>query len=386
MPQYRKDPLTGRWVIVAEERANRPNQFDIESGNDAACDISLCPFCLNNEDQTPQELDRIADPKNSDWLARTVPNKFPAVQCEDQFQEYKAFQTHYGQMLDVDFPLSRYEDTFSDPIPGIGSHELIIDTPRHVLCVSEMTEQEVFDMFRMYRKRLQSLKQEKKNVHALIFKNVGHAAGASIYHSHSQLMAMPFLPPPIQRELQRAIGFRREMDECFWCTHLAREIENGSRIIETTPNFVSLCPYVSRFPAETEIYPKKHVSHFEDVDDEMLWEFAQLTRETITLLTKGVDWLDGRLSYNMILKSGPFVYSGPMNMSDISDSAFWIKKLDYSYEKVYHFHLTILPSLAKAAGFEWGCGMHINPVAPETAAAKMRHILETSRAMQESGL
>ncbi len=384
MPQYRKDPLTGRWVIVAEERANRPNQFDIDSTKDSPGDITLCPFCPDNEDQTPQELDRIKNPDNGGWVARSVPNKFAAVLRSDQFADYKEFQAFYGQMLDVDFPLSKYEDTFCSPIPGIGVHELIVDTPRHLLCVSEMTDQEVADMFRMYRKRLLALKQEKKNAHALIFKNVGHAAGASIYHSHSQLLAMPFLPPPIQRELQRAIGFRREMDECFWCTHLAKEIENGARIIEETKRFVSLCPYVSRFPAETVIFPKEHFSHFEEIDDETLEEFAQITRRTISLLTKGVDWLEGRLSYNMILKSGPFVYSGPMNMSDISDSAFWIKKLDYSYEKVYHFHLTILPSLAKAAGFEWGCGLHINPVAPETAAAKLRDILETSKILAEA--
>ena len=381
MPQYRKDPLTGRWVIVAEERAGRPNQFDIEG--DSVTDITFCPFCANNEDQTPAELDRIDAPNSNGWVARAVPNKYAAVHPSEHFHDYKVFQLHYGQILDVDFPLSRYEDTFGEPIPGTGAHELIVDTPRHVLCISDMTDQEVFDMFRMYRKRLLALKQEKKHAQALIFKNVGQAAGASIYHAHSQLLAMPFLSPPIQRELQRAIGFRREMDECFWCTHLAKEIENGARIIEETSRFVSLCPYVSRFPAETEIYPKEHISHFEKTSDDLLWELAKLVRQTVILLTKGVEWIKGRLAYNMILKSGPFVYSGPMNMSDISDSAFWLQKLGYSYENVYHFHLTILPSLAKAAGFEWGCGLHINPVAPETAAAKLRQIREMQKIAHE---
>jgi len=382
MPQYRKDPLTGRWVIIAEERVNRPNQFDIESG-DCAIDMTLCPFCPNNEDQTLEELDRLDGPKSNGWIARTVLNKYAAVVRGNQFCDYKAFQTHYGRMLDVDHPLSKYEDTFCDPIPGIGSHELIVDTPRHVLCLSEMTDQEVFNMFRMYRKRLSALRQEKKHASALIFKNVGQAAGASIYHAHSQLLAMPFLSPPIQRELQRAIGFRREMEECFWCLHLAKEIKNGTRIVEETSRFVSLCPYVSRFPAETAIYPKEHISHFEELDDDSLWEFAQLTRQTVILLTKGVEWIKGKLAYNMILKSGPFVYSGPMDMVDISDSAFWLRELNYSFENVYHFHLTILPSLAKAAGFEWGCGLHINPVAPETAAAKLRQISVMQKISQE---
>lgn len=376
MPQYRKDPLTGRWIIVAEERMNRPNQFDINTENIHNTDLELCPFCPDNEDLTPEELDRIVDSDDQRWASRAVPNKYPAVEDSGEFPDYKGFQNRYGGTLDVDFPLSRYEDTFSDPIEGFGSHELIIDTPRHVLCVSEMSDREVYDMFRMYRQRLQKLKNEKKSAHALIFKNVGCEAGASIYHSHSQLLAMPFLPPPIQRELQRAISFRREMDECFWCTHVEHELREKVRIIEEGKHFVSLCPYVSRFPAETVIYPKRHISHFEDIEDELLREFAEMTRRTVVLLSKGVDWHKSRLAYNMILKSGPFMYSGPLNMSDISDSAFWFQKLDYSYEKAYHFHLVILPSLAKAAGFEWGCGLHINPIAPETAAARLRGILE----------
>ena len=376
MPQYRKDPLTGRWVVVAEERASRPNQFDIEGVS--ADDITFCPFCANNEDQTPAELDRIENSDSGGWAARAVPNKYAAVLRSDEFRDSRAFQSHYGRMLDADCPLSEYEDSFCTPIPGIGSHELIVDTPRHILCLSEMTEQEVFDMFRMYRKRLSALKQENQNAFALIFKNVGQAAGASIYHSHSQLLAMPFLTPSIQRELQRAIGFHRETAECFWCVHLAKEIENGKRIIEETPRFVSLCPYVSRFPAETEIFPKNHQSHFEEIDEESLWDLATLTRRTVILLTKGVDWIKGRLAYNLILKSGPFVYSGPTGGSDSA------KPRNDSCENAYHFHLTILPSLAKAAGFEWGCGLHINPVAPETAAAKLRQIRELIQATRES--
>ncbi len=382
MPQFRKDPLTGRWVIVAEERINRPNQFDIDSDSQDAESSALCPFCPGNEDKTPDEIDRFGSA--TEWSVRVIPNLYPAVQRYEEFPDHRSFQIRYGAMLDVDYPLARYEETFSTPIPGAGMHELIVDSPRHILCLSDLNDQEVVKTFRMYRQRLLALGSENRYAHALIFKNVGNASGASLYHAHTQLLAIPFLSPPIQRELQRAIAFRREMDECFWCTHLAHEIKDGSRIIEEGEHFVSLCPYVSRFPAETVIYPKRHISHFETLKESELQECARMVRRTIRLLDKAVDWHKGRLSYNMIVKSGPFVYSGPMNASDLSDSAFWLQRLDYSYERVYHFHIVILPSLAKAAGFEWGSGMHINPIAPETAAARLRSVLPMIQAQEKN--
>lgn len=376
MPQFRKDPLTGRWVIVAEERFDRPNQFDIDHihGSDDS-DIMLCPFCPGNEDQTTGEIDRFDS--TSGWAVRVLPNKYPALVPFEEYPDYKSFHSPYGSMIDVDTPLTQYEDSFAMPVPGTGTHEVIVDSPRHVLCLTELSDEEVFDVFMMYRQRLRALRAKKQYAHALIFKNVGPGAGASLYHSHTQLLGMPFLSPPIQRELQRAIDFRREMDECFWCTHIAHEIKDSVRIVEERQHFVSLCPYVSRFPAETAIYPKSHLSHFEQMNDEMVRECAAMVRQTILLLDKAIDWYDGRLSYNMIIKSGPFVYSGPMKASDISDSAFWLKRLDYSYENVYHFHIIILPSLAKAAGFEWGSGMHINPISPEMSAKRLRETLHT---------
>ncbi|MGL6196175.1 MAG: galactose-1-phosphate uridylyltransferase [Thermoguttaceae bacterium] len=385
MSQYRKDPLSGRWVIIAEERASRPNQFDINAESSAA-ELEFCPFCPGNEDQTTSEIDRIDFPPSSDksgWAVRAILNKYPAVGEKDKFPDYKTFQMHYGAMLEVDAPLSKYEDSFSDPIPGFGSHELIIDTPRHVLCLSEMTQLEITNMLKMYRSRLLALRNENKYAHALIFKNVGCAAGASLYHSHSQLMAMPFLSPFVQRELKRAIGFSREMHNCFWCTQLEHEIKDKSRVIEEGEFFVSLCPYVSRFPNETAIYPKTHISHFEFLDDAHIEELAYFLRQTVTLLGESSDMPKGKLGYNMIVKSGPFFYKGPMSPSDFSDSAFWLAKMDYAYENVYHFHINILPSLAKAAGFEWGSGLHINPIAPETAAARLREILETKNVSEE---
>lgn len=373
MPEFRKDPLSGRWVIIAEERLGRPNQY-------SAGDGLACPFCPGNESQTPDEIDvfrpkrKQAAPNSSEWAVRVVPNKFPAVQRNENIPDYRSFKSKFGGMLDVEAPLSHIDDPKVAPLPGIGTHEVIIDAARHVLSISELSNEENNEMFRMYRKRLRAIRREKKWMHALIFKNVGEAAGASIEHTHTQLMAMPFLPPPVQRELLRLIQFRRRTELCYWCAHIDFELNSKTRVIEETKRFVAICPYLSRFPLEVSVIPKKHISHLENFDDSEISELAGLVRHCVKLLEKVVTWMPGPLAYNMIVHSGPFVYSGPTDAMTVSDTSPWFRTLDYSFENAYHFRLTLMPSLAKAAGFEWGCGLHINPISPETATAKLREI------------
>ncbi|HBT78576.1 MAG TPA: galactose-1-phosphate uridylyltransferase [Planctomycetaceae bacterium] len=375
MSEYRRDPLTGRWVIVAEERAARPHQFDIETNADDSY-REHCPFCEGNESLTPGEVDAIRPPGSRadgpGWAVRVVPNRYPAVHRDPRFPDNHSFQSRYGNVLDVDTPLAMFEKPFYQPLPGTGAHEVLVDTPRHILSLTDMNDEEVKNVFRMYKRRLSAISKEKRFAHAMIFKNVGAAAGASLPHSHSQLLAMPFLPPPIQRELHRAIAFRRETDLCYWCEHLKHELKNKLRIVDESDHFVVLCPYVSRFPGEVAVFPKRHVSHYETLQQHHTDELGKLVRHTITLLEKLAVWIKGRLAYNIVLKSGPFVYNGPLDQRDMLDTAVWLQKLDYSFEKVYHFHVSILPSLAKAAGFEWGCGLHINPISPETAAQRLR--------------
>lgn len=369
MSEYRKDPLTGRWVIIAEERFSRPNQF---FGDEEL----PCPFCPGNENHTPNELDafRKNDSENSDWTVRVVPNKFSAVAEDERFPDHRVFRANFGGMLDVDAPLANMNDPKVAPLPGVGSHEVIVDSSRHVLSFTELDDDENFDMFRMYRQRLRTLKNENHWAHALIFKNVGEAAGASIEHTHTQLLAMPFIPPPIQREFQRLIQFRSRTELCYWCAHIDFELKNKVRIVEETDRFLALCPYLSRFPFEVSIFPKKHISHFESLKDDELSELAKLTADIVRILERGTSWMPGKLAYNMILKSGPFFYPGPPDAVHVSDSSPWFRTIDYAFENAYHFHITLMPSLAKAAGFEWGCGLHINPISPETAAAKLREI------------
>ena len=316
--------MTGRMVIIAEERAERPHQFDIE--NTPYKDV--CPFCEGNESLTPPETAAFRNanskPNTPGWSVRVVPNKYPAVVSGNV----------PPCLLDQSFLQS------GGKADGIGLHEVIIDTPRHVLSISGLTHTEVADMLGMYRLRLQTLRSDSRWAFVQIFKNVGASAGASLPHSHSQLIALPFLPPT---------AILKSSADCLWCERLASEIRCGERIVEETAHFVVLCPFVSRFAGEIEIYPKQHEADFDRSDTSRLGELAELLHRTITRLEKAVFWMKDPLAYNIVLKTKPF-----------------------GMEREFHWHFSILPSLARAAGFEWGTGLHINPISPERAAQRLR--------------
>jgi UDPglucose--hexose-1-phosphate uridylyltransferase len=362
VPEYRQDPLTGRIVIVAEERASRPHQFDID--NSCVHDHSItyqenCPFCKGNEFMTPNEITAfraagsLAD--SSDWSVRVVPNKFPAV--VRNVPDMALWSDHYSWFSNYSPKYYHPEnERFKKPVSGLGHHEVIVDTPRHILSISEMTDNEVTDMFQMYQERLKSLQKENCWKYIQVFKNVGAAAGASIPHSHSQLMAMPFVPQTILSIWEKAHEYlvkktQQNFLDCVWCNRLKSEIMEQERIVEETLNFVALCPFVSRFSGEVEIYPKSHESNFQD--NVQIPEFALLVRRTIIRLEKAILGIKKPLAYNLVLNTEPF------------DSSFPTLK------NIFHWHLSILPSLARAAGFEWGTGLHINPISPEKTAAKL---------------
>jgi len=332
-------------VIVSEERADRPHQFDITDRPFR----EICPFCEGNESQTPGETaafrDADSEPNSPGWTVRVVPNKFPAVVPSDvpQVLHDYSFSRTYGRA------------------DGMGLHEVIIDTPRHVLSIADLTPSEVSAMLTMYRLRLQTLRTDPRWKFVQIFKNVGAAAGASLPHSHSQLIAMPFVPPSLMSMLMSGDKYVRDFERCLWCERLAIERQSGERIIEETEHFIALCPFVSRFAGEIEIYPKNHESGFDQVEPALLDELAAIFHRTIVRLEKAVFWMKDPLAYNVILNVAPFRSCR--------------HKIEDDFLPSFHWHFSILPSLARAAGFEWGTGLHINPISSEKAAKHLREAI-----------
>ena len=248
MPELRKDPIVGRWVIIALERAKRPHDFKPQEQS-LVEDPKDCPFCEGNEAKTPPEIvayrERGGKPNGPGWRVRVVPNKFPALQIEGG--------------------LNKRGEGMYDTMSGVGAHEVIIESPRHHLSMAALSEETIRDVLWVYRDRLVDLKKDDRLVHGLLFKNVGPAAGASLEHTHSQLIVTPTVPISVMEEMTGALEFFNYRGRCIYCDMIRQEQATESRIVLDTPHFTAFCPYASRFPFETWILPKAHSSHYENI-------------------------------------------------------------------------------------------------------------------------
>jgi UDPglucose--hexose-1-phosphate uridylyltransferase len=349
MPELRRDAIIDRWVIIAENRGKRPGAFadgvsmevpleDLAPyGN--ADEADVCPFCPGNERETPPatfELrEDIGRSDVSGWRVRVVPNKYPALIDEDVAESVRV----------ADFS-PRPQSLFASE-SAAGVHEVVIDTPRHVATVGELTDAELSESLFATRSRLQSLRRRTDIMHTLVFRNVGRAAGATREHVHSQLMATQGVTSLVRAELDGAKQFFDQHRQCVFCRIIAEERAQGQRVVCESAEFIGVCPYAARFPYETWILSKRHASHFEQIAVEDLADLAKIVRGTIAKIER----LSQTPAYNLIFHTSPF------------DSL----AIDH-----YHWHIEIIPRLTIPAGFEWGSGWAVNPVSPETATSVLR--------------
>ena len=330
MPELRKDPIVGRWVIIATERAKRPRDFRVEP---QPARHAFCPFCAGNEERTPPEIiayrERGTESNRPGWRVRVVPNKFPALRVEGD--------------------LHKRGEGMYDLMNGIGAHEVIIETPDHVASLTDVPEPQVREVLSAYRDRLIDLRRDRRMVYGMIFKNVGRSAGATLDHTHSQLIVTPIVPINVQQEMEGAHTFFRYRGRCIFCDMIQQELDTASRMVLEGDYFVAFEPFASRFPFETWIIPKAHESHFEHTLTAGTEELARDLREVLLRIELALD----RPPYNYMIHTAPFTY----------------ESLEF-----YHWHMEIIPRLTRVAGFEWGTGFYINPVAPESAAGFLREI------------
>ncbi len=329
MPELRKDPVTGRWVIIATDRAKRPSDFVREKVEIRG--LGFCPFCNGNESKTPPEIQAYrSDGSFRDtpgWTLRVVPNKFPA--------------------LGIEGTLNRQGEGLYDKMNGVGAHEVIIETPNHQMTLATMPARLIEDVLWAYRDRIVDLKKDRRFKYMLIFKNHGEAAGASLEHTHSQLIALPVVPKRVLEEVESAKEYYTDKERCIFCDIIRQEEESGIRLISENEYFIALAPFAPRFPFEMWITPKVHQSAFEESRKNDFEQLASVLKDMLTRLDRVLD----HPAYNYIIHTSPVPESSN----------------DY-----YHWHLEIMPKLTKVAGFEWGTGFYINPTPPEESAKFLR--------------
>lgn len=333
-PEFRRDPLHHTWVVFAPERQRRPQDYVAAT---LASD-TLDPFAEGNERLTPREVYAVrkekTKPNEPGWRVRVVPNRYPALRIEGALESA---------------PVGLY-----DKLTGIGAHEVIIETPRGDTALEELTTAEIAEVFASYRERIIDLDKDSRFQHIYIFKNVGPSAGASLVHAHSQLVALPLVPPAIEAKLTRAREHFRLKQRSLFADILHTEKTDGSRMVAENDGYALFCPYASRFPFEMAIFPKRHHPEFISCTTTELNDLGEILRFALQRLNAVLD----KPGYNLLLHMAPL--RRPQN------ERFSTVRHDYSW------HLEIVPRFNALAGFEIGLGAYINTVFPEEAARFLR--------------
>lgn len=329
MPDLRRDPVVGRWVIISTERASRPQELQCAPADQSGS--TLCPFCPGQEQLTPHEIlayrPQSGGLNASTWTVRVVPNKFPALQIEGE--------------------LGREGVGLYDRMNGIGAHEVIIETPDHKAALADLPSKQIEDVLWAYRDRMVDLRRDSRFRYLLVFKNHGAAAGATLEHTHSQLIALPIIPTSVLGEINGCRSHFLHKERCIYCDIVRQELEDTDRLVTQNSEFVVITPFAARFPFEMWILPKRHAAYFEESQKTQVELLARILSEAL----RRMDRVLARPAYNFILHTSPL------------------------HEKTgdfYHWHIELIPKLTQVAGFEWGTGFYINPVKPEESAKFLR--------------
>jgi UDPglucose--hexose-1-phosphate uridylyltransferase len=333
MQQLRRDPILSRWVIVQQDKPDALKEY-IQQAVPKKQTGKFCPFCAGNEDKTPPEIfvDRRPDslPNQAGWNLRVIANKFPALRIEGD--------------------LDRMGIGMYDQMNGVGAHEVIIETCDHNKDIVDLDDSHTAKIIFAFKQRLLDLKKDTRFKYILIFKNHGASAGASLEHSHSQLIALPIIPKKIKEALRGAEKYYNFKERCVYCDIIDQEIQSKERMVSETDNFLAFSPFASCTPFEIWIMPKQHSSHFEQIKEERVYEFSQILKDVLWRLKK-------------VLTDPPFNFI--INTAPIQQE----QELGF-----YHWHMQILPKLTRSAGFEWGTGFYINPSPPEQTARLLRQV------------
>ncbi len=340
MPELRKDPVIGRWVIISTERAKRPDQFTSAVEKEELAPGEKCPFCEGNENMTPPEICAIrkggTKPNTPGWDIRVVPYMFP--------------------LLRVEGDLNRHGHGMYDIMNAIGAHEIVIETPQHVV-EGIPNAQQIAKTLSVVIDRITDLEKDPRIKYVLLLKNYGRAAGGGhIKHQRLQLVGSPVNLKRVKEELNGAKIYYDYKERCIFCDIIKQELEAQKRVVMESKHFITVMPFASRFPFETWFLPKEHSCDFYKMPKDRTGDLADLVSQTFARLKNVI----GDFPYNIVLHTAPF-------RRDLGKKRYW-----ETIDRDYHWHFELLPILTRVAGFEWGSGFYINPLPPEDACKSVK--------------
>jgi len=340
MPELRRDPITHGWVIFAPQRSKRPSDFFVHGRSD---DQPQCPFCPGQEPadggQPILTLPPDADFPDAPWSMKVVTDRYPLLSTDEGFE--------------------RFGEGMYDLMQGYGVHELLIESPHHGLRFDDFGEHRLAAIFGLYQHRIIELSRDRRVMHVLITRNIGHDAGAHYHHPHSHVVAMPIVPKKLMEELDGGRAYFQYRERCIFCDIVQQELTDRDRIVLENDSFVAFCSYASRFPFEVTVVPKVHQPRFETIRPEETADLAAMMKRLIGGLNRLLN--DPPLNY--IVHSAPTVHARRERFEHVG--------------QFYHWHIELLPKLTRVAGFEWGSGFYINPMLPEDAAAHLRSAVQS---------
>ncbi|MGD9854906.1 MAG: galactose-1-phosphate uridylyltransferase [Planctomycetaceae bacterium] len=333
MPQLRFDLTTADWVVFAPLRSLRPRSKSTDPAAAppaSAVTSATCPFCPGNEGMTPREIDaiRVSSGQSSDWQVRVVPNKFPALQIEEDNRRVSD------------------GDVFQQ-MGGCGAHEVVIESPDHNLFLGSQPTEQVSRVLAVLYRRYHDLMRDRRFQSIIVFKNHGVGAGTSLQHPHWQIIATPVVPRMLRLKHNEAAAYFDRTGRCLYEVLLEQELRRNERVVATNDEFAAVMPFAAHLPFETWILPRRQQASFDLLRDEQIAPLAGILKEVLLKLYVGLENPDFNLTIDTASR-------GDEN------------------EQFFCWHIRILPRLTTAAGFELGSGMSINTVLPEEAAQFLR--------------
>jgi UDPglucose--hexose-1-phosphate uridylyltransferase len=328
VPEIRQNPETKEWVIIATERAKRPEDFIMPAKPRRVPRFSKrCPFCPGHEEQTPPEITSNRDECGA-WTVRVIPNRYAALVPEEN-------------------SVREEDHAFFRRVHGFGAHEVIVETPIHNASLGRVGDEKAFEIVSMYYERFRVLSADKRFKLVTIFRNYGREAGTSLEHPHSQIVATPIVPLHVRHRLEEATRFYDDNGMCLFCKIIEMERKEKDRVVMEGDGFLVIEPFASRSPFETWIIPLEHHSTFGAASFAELAGFARILNRVLEKFVRGL----GDPAFNMI------IHTAPTNEEN---------------EDYYHWHVKIFPRMTTPAGFELGTGVYINTALPEAAARYLK--------------